>query len=190
MAELPIDAELRLAGAVSTYFRLIALDRVWTEVASRTQLSDQTIAALSGVVGEMHERVHDSVQASSQVVELAVIAECPAVLPADDILDTADREVFQSLLDQAGGVVGVAQQGFTTLNSTYESDLAALDEQLNVLRGGGHLQADLSRRFLCGLAMSLMAAGGVTVWVPPHAHSAASIKAGAAIYATNRCWEL
>jgi hypothetical protein len=190
MTQLSTSEELRLAEATSTFFRLIALDRVWTAVGSRPALDADDVEALSSVVDQLRELVIRAVEAAYEVVTLARKAEPPAELQDQALLGPAVGDVFQTLLNRDGGVVGIAQQGYDTLRSTYERDIVDLDRQMDVLRAGGHLETDLSRRFMCGLAKSLMAAGGITVWVPPHVHAAASVSAGVAIYTANRCWEL
>jgi hypothetical protein len=61
--------------------------------------------------------------------------------------------------------------------STYESGqiaLQAIDEHAAV--------GNFGDRFLCGLAKASIAAGLITVWVPPHAHAAAAVGLGAAAY--------
>lgn len=71
-----------------------------------------------------------------------------------------------------------------------EDERETLDNQLATLRAGGRVDGDLSRRFLCRFAKVLMVAGGITVWVPPHAHAGASVAAGVSIATANRCWDL
>jgi hypothetical protein len=190
MAELSTSEEIRLSGATSTFFRLISLDRAWTAVGRRSGLDADDVSTLSSVVSQMQDLVGRAVEAAYEVVTLAGKAEPPAELQDPALLGPDVSEVFQTLLNRDGGVLGIAQQAYDTLRSTFEQEIAELGGQMDVLRAGGHIEADLSRRFLCGLAKSLMAAGGVTVWVPPHGHAVASIAAGAAIYKANRCWEL
>jgi hypothetical protein len=169
MAELSTSEEFRLAEATSTFFTLIALDRAWTAVGRRSGLDEDDITALSSVVYQMRELVGRAVDSANEVVTLARKADPPVELQDPGLLDPSVGDLFQTLLNQYGGVPGIAQQGYETLRSTSEHDIAELDRQMDVLRAGGHIEADLSRRFMCGLAKSLMAAGGVTIWVPPTA---------------------
>lgn len=190
MPELSTSEEFRLAEATSIFFRLIALDQAWTAVGRRRELDADDVTTLSSVVDQMRQLVYDAVGAAYDVVTLAGKAQPPAELQDPALLGPVVGEVFQTLLNRDGGVIGIAQQGYDALSSTSGYDIAELGRQMDVLQAGGHIEGDLSRRFMCGLAKSLMAAGGITVWVPPHVHAAASISAGATIYATNRCWEL
>ena len=190
MAELSTSEEFRLSEATSTFFRLIALDRAWTAVGRRPGLDANDVTALSSVVDQMRELIGRAVESAYDVVTLARKADPPAVLQDPALLDPTVGDLFQTLLNQDGGVPGIALQGYETLRGTSEHDIAELDRQMDVLRAGGHIDADLSRRFMCGLAKSLMAAGGITIWVPPHVHAVASVSAGAAIFHANRCWEL
>lgn len=190
MTELSAHEELRLADAQSVLFRLIALDRVWTSVGGRPQLIADDVDLLTSVVAEMRELVGRAVEAAYDVATLAEKAQPPSEVTDLALLEPDVRNVFQQLLNKDGGVLGIAQQAYNALRNASESDVADLDRKLEVLHHGGHLETDLSRRFMCGLAKALMAAGGITVWVPPHAHAAASVAAGVAIYGANKCWEL
>ena len=190
MPELSTSEELRLADATSTFFRLISLDRVWTTVGRRPGLNTHDVSVLNSVVDQMNTLVRYAVEAAREIVTLAIQASPPAGLPDLTLLDPTVSQVFQSLLNRDGGVIGIAQQSYNTLSKISEQEVIEINRQMNILQEGGHIEADLSRRFMCNLAKSLMAAGGVTIWVPPHVHAVASISAGAAIYNTNRCWEM
>jgi hypothetical protein len=190
MTELTTTEEFRLTEATSTFFRLIALDRAWTTIGRRPGLGADDIDALSYAVGQMSNLVGRAVDSAYEVVTLAIRAEPPRELQDPSLLSPDVGDVFQTLLNRDGGVPGIAERGYDTLRGTSQHEIAELERQMDVLRAGGHIEADLSRRFMCGLAKSLMAAGGITVWVPPHVHAVASISAGTAIYTTNRCWEL
>jgi len=52
---------------------------------------------------------------------------------------------------------------------------------------GSPVKGYLPDRFLCGLAKASLAAGLITVWVPPHAHAAAAVALGASVYKTAGC---
>jgi hypothetical protein len=94
-------------------------------------------------------------------------------------------------LDEAGySLVALADAGYATIRSSHgeamEMLLADMQHMLNGIPALGYLP----RRFLCGLAKLSMAAGLITVWVPPHAHAAAAVGLGATVYGTSGCRDL
>jgi hypothetical protein len=189
LGELSASDELSLSEATAVLFHAVVLDRAWTATARREDLTADDIETLGGIAAELRELIASIVEAAHTVVRVAEVVQPPNDGAADSLIPEV-RASYEALLLETGGVVPLARQAYADLDVMAEAERTALDNQLQAVRSGGRVQGDLSRRFLCRMANVLMAAGGITVWVPPHAHSAASIAAGVAIAHANRCWEL
>lgn len=191
MAQLSAYDQLRLSEAVAVFFRLLSFDRAWTALALRPEpLTAEDVDGLTKIAGELRDLIGQTVEAAYTVASVASIAQPPDELGDGIGMPQALRAFYNAQVAAGGGVVTLAQQTSEGLREIAADEQLALDNQLETLRDGGRVDGDLSRRFMCRFAKILMLAGGVTVWVPPHAHAVASLGAGSTIALANRCWEL
>lgn len=93
-------------------------------------------------------------------------------------------EALDALSEADNSVARLASQGVAGMQEGRGEAIAILMTDLQGLLCGGAVKGYLPDRFLCGLAKASMAAGLVTVWVPPHVHAAAAVALGGAVYKT------
>jgi hypothetical protein len=92
--------------------------------------------------------------------------------------------------DQVGySLEGLARLGSDEMKQGLDDAREMLLVDLQGMLCAGPAKGWLPTTFLCGLAMASMAAGLITVWIPPHAHAAAAVGFGAAVYQSSKCGE-
>ncbi|MHB8380649.1 MAG: hypothetical protein ACYDB2_12200 [Acidimicrobiales bacterium] len=115
-----------------------------------------------------------------------------------------EREDYHQLPDALISALGddanlisrlISDRGILSLTLEASNDIRRLvSEELEIVEVGlgAYLsnratEGLMSNRFLCSIACVSIAAGVVTVWVPPHAHAGAAVKYGITTYVAAGC---
>lgn len=191
MPEQPsIFDEYELVTANSTFFRVVALDQVWTDTAYSGMEDQSDLPTLERIFGELRDLVGRLGEFSYSVVRIAESLDPSIDAVAAELSVDEVRDIFASVVGVVGGVAPLARKTYQDLVVLIPNEQAELDRQWDVIRRGGRVEGDLSRHAMCNLADILMAGGAVASILPPHLHGPAAVAAGVAIYKTHRCWEL
>jgi hypothetical protein len=164
---------------------LISYDSLWTGYA---QHPDQAPDALGGFLGGFH----DTLRAAPDIADvIAEVAQQEQFQQMSDGLRNVlgqdpDGQTALSVVDQHGGVAALASYAAEEIRGATDEELRKLEDEANTL-GLGANAGYFGKKFLCGLAKASMAAGIITVWVPPHAHALVAIKAGVVVHKANGC---
>jgi hypothetical protein len=192
----------RLQTAAGALAGALQVDSVWTSLAAgpgqrqAAGVIAPATAVVDGLVA-MRQSIEEAVRAAETIRDVVddvtgrdpAFAELPQSLI--DALESADGQVALDALDDAGNsLAALAGSGFTAMRSGRGEAMEVLLADLRLMLSGALAPGYLPSRFLCGLAKSSMAAGLVTVWVPPHAHAAAAVGLGAAVYRAAGCRSL
>jgi hypothetical protein len=171
---------------------VLSYDSIWTSYAGDSELAQQdpfavfaTGLALRGGIETAPRHAH----------RIAVAASDDAGtywdLSASLVEALSETEAGQTALDALSAhdqsVAALAEGGAADLLEGQGEALEILERDARQLLAGRDGDGYLPDRFLCGLAKTSMAAGLITVWVPPHAHAAAAVGLGAAVYKAGRC---
>jgi hypothetical protein len=192
----------RLSAAAGALVSVLQVDSVWTSLATAPGQAGSTGAAtlpaeIMDTLLAMRQAIDEAVQAGQAIRDVVgevlerdpAFADLPQTLTAE--LDSAgDQLVVQALQASGNSLVALADSGYAAIRSSRSEAMEMLLSDLQHMLNGVSAAGYLPRQFLCGLAKLSMAAGLVTVWVPPHAHAAAAVGLGAAVYKGTRCSEL
>ena len=124
---------------------------------------------------------------------VAEVAEAPEFVNMPDSLrvilsQDEDGLVALNALDQhEGRLAALARQAVNEIAEHERDELRQLEDGVRSLLAGKTPGGYFGKRFLCGLAKASMAAGLITVWVPPYAHAVAAVALGGKVYKTNKC---
>ncbi len=184
-------ASVRLASALRA-------DSVWTEIVTAPDrpsvLSVEAADALIARFQDLHEGIDGAISAGEQIaliVERATQAD-PALrewpVSLGDALESAGSvDALDALRYADNSLARLAAQGWEGMRESRGEAMTMLLADLQGVLCSAPVQGYLPPRFLCGLAKASMAAGLVTVWVPPHAHAAAAVGLGGAVYKAAKC---
>ena len=175
-------------------------DSAWTALV--TALDRPTVWSAEGadeyIAGFMalREDIDRAVEAGrriKRIVELVVGRDDafrelnPSLVSA---LESADSgPALDALRHADNSLIILADRGSAAMQESRDEAMGILLSDLQGVLCGTPVQGWLPKRFLCGIARVSMAAGLVTVWVPPHAHAAAAVGLGAAVYKGAGCAE-
>src|SRR5262249_25706400 len=141
----------------------------------------------------MRRGIDDAVRAGERIVGYMadwVQSDPVYETPRPSLLRTLEEGGAQAAveaLDHAGSLRGLAEQGSADLRDSHGEALGMLVADLQAAVCGLRTPGYLPDRFLCGIARLSIAAGLVTVWVPPHAHAAAAVGLGLSVYKAAKC---
>jgi hypothetical protein len=88
-----------------------------------------------------------------------------------------------------GGLPALAGRAASEIAEATVDELKQLEADVTDVLNQRVAAGLFGKKFLCALARASMAAGLITVWIPPHAHALPAAKLGATVYATNGCSE-
>jgi hypothetical protein len=196
MNGLSLGRRVQLIDARSLFIWIIASDAALTDAleSESTLTSDDREAAID-LAGRLHTGIENAKSLAQAVCEIANSEGLPSLGQARDLLvenigDTNWQTVEDLLIEHDESVASLACDGASTIESEVQGALDHVDHQIEDLQRGGGAEGDLPRRFMCGLAKVSMAAGLLTIWIPPHAQSAAAIGGGISVYKTLGCQDV
>jgi hypothetical protein len=180
-----------LAGALQT-------DSAWTSLVvgpDRSEvLSEEAVDEILARYRALRSAIDGAVSAGEQIVNISalVVRDDPAFEGPSPSLVAAlepsgNRDALDALSEADNSVVRLAEQGVAEMQEGHGEAIAVLMTDLQGVLCRGAVKGYLPDRFLCGLAKASLAAGLITVWVPPHAHAAAAVALGATVYKTAGC---
>jgi hypothetical protein len=178
------------ADAVSELERLLWYDAQWTGYAANPRLVRSNPLDAIDVALKFASAINSARSSSVSVAVSLAPGDSYQELPASLVELLSDLEDGRIVLDAVArhsGVVALANDGASDIAESAPEALEMLENDLRSLFSGEAAAGYLPRRFLCGLAGLSMAAGLVTVWVPPHAHAAPAVALGATVYKTAGC---
>jgi hypothetical protein len=173
--------------------KLIWYDSAWTSYAADPQLIRSepldAIDVARNFASAINVARFNVERVASEIAEAERFREIPASL-RELLSEDETGQIVLNAVDEHDGVAALAANGASDVVESAPEALEMLEGDLRKLFSGEAAPGYLPDRFLCGMAKFSMAAGLVTVWVPPHAHAAAAVAFGAAVYKATRCHEL
>lgn len=181
-----------LGRATTAIWQLIELDTFWTAAAaepSQVELEDALTMA-----GEMLRRVTQMPSRANDVVRVGMRTlgdQVERPFPEDllEILPTEDSEVVSSVFSRYSPT-SIAQIAAEDLQDLVDNERELIRTDILAITSGEVGMGYLSTPFLCSMAKLSMAAGLMTIWVPPHAHAAAAVATGVAVFKARGCGKL
>lgn len=169
---------------------LLSYDSVWTgyarnpELAARSPFTTLEVArAFKGAIGKAVSHA-DTIAAIAGDRDYGAVA----VSLREALSDYQSGQLaLQAVDEHESSVTQLALVGFNDLRESKIAEEEQLEADISSLFMGHAAAGNFGDRFLCGLAKASIAAGLITVWVPPHAHAAAAVGLGAAAYKAGRC---
>jgi hypothetical protein len=171
-------------------------DTAWTALVGAEQpasLSVELATQYAAGFESMHSGIEGAVSAGERIAGLMVnwvrpdpvYESLPPSLPG--ALAEGGAQIAVEALENAGSLSVLAGQGSAEMRDSYDEAMRMLVADLQRVVCGLRAPGYLPDRFLCGIARASIAAGLVTVWVPPHAHAAAAVGLGVAAYKAGKC---
>lgn len=185
-----MSAQHEVIAANAGLTALLSYDSVWTgcaqnpEFAARSPFTTLEIArAFRGAIGK-------AVNHAAAIATVAGDGDYGAL--AESLREALSNYecgqiALQAVDDHKGSVTQLALIGLNDLRESKIDEEKQLEADIASLFMGRAAAGNFGDRFLCGLAKASIAAGLITVWVPPHAHAAAAVGLGAAAYKAGVC---
>lgn len=179
-----------LISANAALTALLSYDSVWTGYAKNPDLAAQSpfttleIAhSFRGVIAKA-VRHANTIAATAQAGDYGGLGESLREVLSSDALG---QSVLDAVDEHEGSVAQLASKGLNDMQESKDAEEEQLEEDLSRLFVGQAAAGNFGDKFLCGLAKASMAAGLITVWVPPHVHAGAAVALGATAYKAGGC---
>lgn len=180
---------------------VLQADSVWTSLVTGPDrpatLSVESTDGFLAAFLTLREGIDNAVRAGEEITRVvagAVERDQDFVHPPATLVATLDSEedgrTARDAFERAGHDLSrLASEGSEGMQESRNEAIGMLLTDLQGVLCGAPVGGYLPRSFLCGLAVGSMAAGLITVWLPPHAHALAAVGLGAKVYKSARCWE-
>jgi hypothetical protein len=187
---MPIDLELiRAKEGLSC---LLTFDSVWTGYTTVPPVGAEDPLAMFQIALAFAEELENAEHYGDHIYKVASDERFshPSHSLITVLSEDEDGQVALAALDEHDqSVASLARSGLVDIREARDGEMQQLEaDARNLLMG--HIGAGrLGDRFLCGLAKASMAAGLITIWVPPHLHVAPVVGLGATVYKSATCGE-
>ncbi len=185
---MPAQHEVIAANAGLT--ALLSYDSVWTGYAQNPEFAARSPFTTLEVARAFRGAIGKAVNHAQAIATVASDGDYEAIAESlREALSTYESgQIALQAIDEHSGSVGqLARIGLTNLEESKTGEEKQLEADISSLFMGRAAVGNFGDRFLCGLAKASIAAGLITVWVPPHAHAAAAVGLGAAAYKAGGC---
>jgi hypothetical protein len=169
---------------------LLSYDSVWTSYAQNPDLAARSPFTTLELARSFRGAIAKAVSHANTIASIARDGDYGGVgesLREALSSDEPGQIALHSVDEHEGSVAQLARIGLKDMQESKVAEEKQLEADISHLFMGQAATGNFGDRFLCGLAKASMAAGLITVWVPPHAHAAAAVGLGAAAYKAGGC---
>jgi hypothetical protein len=185
-----VSAQQEAIAANASLTTLLSYDSVWTGYAQNPGLAARSPFTTVEIARSFRGAIGKAVTHARAIATIASDGDYDTVAETlREALSTSesDQVALRAIDAHEGSVVQLARVGLTDLEESKAAEEEQLEADISSLFMGRAAAGNFGDRFLCGLAKASIAAGLITVWVPPHAHAAAAVGLGAAAYKAGGC---
>lgn len=169
---------------------LLSYDSVWTGYAQNPELAARSPFTTLEVARAFRGAIGKAVNHADTIATIAGDGDYGAVAESlHEALSSNEsgQIALQAVEEHGGSVTQLARVGLNDLRESKIAEGEQLEADISSLFMGRSAAGNFGDKFLCGLAKASIAAGLITVWVPPHAHAAAAVGLGTAAYKAGGC---
>jgi hypothetical protein len=185
---VPAQHEVIAANAGLT--ALLSYDSVWTGYARNPELAARSPFTTLEIARTFRVAIGKAANHANVIATIADDGDYGAVAESlhKELVNYESGEIaLRAVSEHKGSVTQLAHMGLVDLQESKIAEEEQLEADISALLLGRAAAGNFGDRFLCGLAKASIAAGLITVWVPPHAHAAAAVGLGAAAYKAGGC---
>jgi hypothetical protein len=169
---------------------LLSYDAMWTSYTNDPGLAERNPLAMFESALAFRRQLIQAADYADRIAEVARDGQFSE--PSASLIEALSSEdigvvVLDALRSHDNSVAALAESGAAEIRAATPEELELIEVDARKIVTGQLAAGNLFGRFLCGLAEASMAAGLVTVWVPPHLHAPAAVAFGATVYKSANC---